>query len=340
MTYEVWGLVGVGMLRIHFTTEDLLKTRVVSAPDPMWELVLSVFRLRRRLAVARYEPWYRQVKAEAARSDLLQRIRLMLMPMIPASGYFPDFLTPENRRHGGIEPIIEAVAGCPRSVLRSQLDLLDRGRGSAWLERLYEADSAAREDLQKLLRDYHRIALVPHWNAIRNSVETDRASRTRALLDGGVHGLLHSYRPLMRWTPPVLHVRYSVDQTLHLNGRGLLLAPSHFGQGPANSLADPALPPVLVYPAGYDQAAAPVTVRALGRLMGGTRASILIATETATTSGELARRVGVSAATVSHHLSALRAAGLLSTLHQGELILHTRTSTGSALVNAAHTAGT
>ena len=74
--------------------------------------------------------------------------------------------------------------------------------------------------------------------------------------------------------------------------------------------------------------------------MGGTRASILIATETATTSGELARRVGVSAATVSHHLSALRAAGLLSTLRQGELILHTRTSTGSSLVNAAHTSGT
>ncbi|WP_326789284.1 ArsR/SmtB family transcription factor [Streptomyces sp. NBC_00151] len=328
------------MLRIHFTTEDLLKTRVISSPDPMWELVLSVFRLRRRLAVARYEPWYRQVRADAARSDLLQRVRLMLMPMIPASGYFPDFLTPENRRRGGVESIIESVVGSPRSVLRGQLDLLDRGRGSAWLERLYEADLAAREDLRKLLRDYHRIALAPYWNAIRNSVEADRAIRTRALLDGGVHGLLHSYPPLMRWAPPVLHVRYAVEQTLHLNGRGLLLAPSHFGQGPANSLADPALPPVLVYPAGHDRTAAPVTVRALGRLMGGTRASILIATETATTSGELARRVGVSAATVSHHLSALRAAGLLNTLRQGELILHTRTSTGSALVNAAHTSGT
>ncbi|MFB7241129.1 transcriptional regulator [Streptomyces populi] len=331
------------MLRIHFTTEDLLKTRVATSPDPMWELVLSVFRLRRRLAVARYEPWYRQVRADASRSDLLQRIRLMLMPMIPASGYFPDFLTPENRRHEGIESIIESVAGSPRSVLRGQLDLLDRGRGSTWLERLREADPAAREDLRRLLRDYHRIALAPHWNAIRSTVEADRAIRARALLDGGVHGLLNSYRPLMRWAPPVLHVRYSVDQTLHLDGRGLLLTPSHFGQGPANSLADPALPPVLVYPAGYDKAVvpvAPVAVRALGRLMGGTRASILIATGTATTSGELARRVGVSAATVSHHLSALRAAGLLSTLQRGELILHTRTSTGSALVNAAHTAGT
>ncbi|MFF4536315.1 ArsR/SmtB family transcription factor [Streptomyces aureus] len=328
------------MLRIHFTTEDLLKTRVSSSPDPMWELVLSVFRLRRRLAVARYEPWYRQVRADVSRSDLLQRIRHMLMPMIPASGYFPDFLTPENRRREGIESIIESVAGTPRNVLRGQLDRLERGRGSAWLERLREADPAAREDLRRLLSDYQAIAIAPHWNVIRNSVEADRAIRTRALLDGGVHGLLHSYRPLMRWTPPVLHVRYSVDQTLRLNGRGLLLTPSHFGQGPANSLADPALPPVLVYPAGYDSTAGPVTVRALGRLMGGTRASILIATGTATTSGELARRVGVSAATVSHHLSALRAAGLLSTLQQGELILHTRTSTGSALVNAAHAEGT
>ncbi|MFJ6082837.1 winged helix-turn-helix domain-containing protein [Streptomyces sp. NPDC092369] len=259
--------------------------------------------------------------------------------MIPASGYFPDFLTPENSRPGGIESIVEDVAGCHRNVLRDQLDLLGRGRGSAWLERLYEADPEARADLRHLLRDYQRIALAPHWNAIRNSVEADRAMRTRALLDSGIHGLLHSYRPLMRWTPPVLQVRYAVEQTLHLGGRGLLLVPSHFCQGTANSLADPALPPVLVYPAGYDRTVAPVTVRALGRLMGTTRASILIAAGTATTSGELSRRVGVSAATVSHHLSALRAAGLLSTLHQGELVLHTRTSTGSALVNAAHPSG-
>ncbi|MET7685298.1 DUF5937 family protein [Streptomyces sp. NPDC005423] len=328
------------MLRIHFTTEDLLKTRVASSPDLMWELVLSVFRLRRRLAVARYESWYQQVRADASRSDLLPRIRLMLMPMIPASGYFPDFLTPESLRHQGSESIIETVAGSPRDVLRGQLGPLGRGHGSAWLRRLHEADPEARADLRQLLWDYQRIALAPHWNAIRNSVEADRAVRTRALLDSGVQGLLDSYRPLMRWTPPVLEVRYSVDQTLHLDGRGLLLVPSHFCQGTANSLADQTLPPVLVYPAGSDRTAAPVTLRALGRLMGDTRASILIATGIATTSGELARRVGVSTATVSHHLSALRAAGLLSTSQQGELVLHTRTRAGSDLVNAARMATT
>ncbi|MYS23500.1 regulatory protein, arsR family [Streptomyces sp. DvalAA-14] len=323
------------MLRIYFTAEDLLNTRVAASPDPMWELVLSVHRLRRRLAVAHYDAWYQQVTEEAAADDLLRRIRFMLMPLIPRSGYFPDFLTPETARSEGIDPAIEMIADLPPSTLRREVGLIGGRDQSGWLQRLRDAAPEARAELRRLLCDYRDVALVPHWAAIRASVEADRALRTRALLDGGVQGLLSSYQPLMRWNPPVLQVRYAVEQTLHLDGRGLLLVPSHFCQGTADSLADPALPPVLVYPAAHGGDAGRAPVRALGRLIGVTRAAILIAAGTATTSGELTRRIGVSAATVSHHVSALRDAGLLSTLHHGELILHTRTPTGSALVKAA-----
>ena len=34
-----------GTLRLHFTAEDLLRTRVLTEPDPLWELVLSVHHL-------------------------------------------------------------------------------------------------------------------------------------------------------------------------------------------------------------------------------------------------------------------------------------------------------
>ena len=34
-----------GTLRLHFTAEDLLRTRVLTAPDPMWEIVLSLHHL-------------------------------------------------------------------------------------------------------------------------------------------------------------------------------------------------------------------------------------------------------------------------------------------------------
>ena len=37
---------GLAMLRIHFTGADLMRTRIAGAPDPMWELTLSLHQLR------------------------------------------------------------------------------------------------------------------------------------------------------------------------------------------------------------------------------------------------------------------------------------------------------
>ena len=70
-------------------------------------------------------------------------------------------------------------------------------------------------------------------------------------------------------------------------------------------------------------------------MLGTTRAAILVAAETAVTSGELGRRVGVSPPTVSHHLSALRNCGLLRSFQHGPVVLHVRTPTGSSLVRTA-----
>ncbi|MCQ8773732.1 ArsR/SmtB family transcription factor [Streptomyces telluris] len=181
---------------------------------------------------------------------------------------------------------------------------------------------------------YREVAVDPYWEDIRSSVDGDRALRIRALLDGGVNGLLRSYVPTMRWAPPTLHVRNAVDREYDLRGRGLLLQPSHFCHGVGHLPEDPDAPPVLVHPAAQPQSD-PAGDKALARLMGATRAGILIAAGTACTSGELARRVGVSAPTVSHHLSALRDAGLLRTVPHGTSALHVRTRTGSALVNSS-----
>ncbi|MEU8550473.1 ArsR/SmtB family transcription factor [Streptomyces roseoverticillatus] len=243
------------MLRIHFTDADLLNTRVATAPDVAWELVLSLRHLRRRVVPPRYAAWRRDVVAR-----------------MPRPGGPPE--------------------------------------------------------------DYREVAVDPYWEDIRTSVDGDRALRVRALLDGGVNGLLRSYVPTMRWVPPTLHVRSAVDRDCDLRGRGLVLQPSHFCHGVGHLPEDPDAPPVLVHPAAQPQSEPPGD-KALARLMGATRAGILIAAGTASTSGELARRVGVSAPTVSHHLNALRDAGLLRTVPHGTTALHVRTRTGSALVNSS-----
>ena len=52
--------------------------------------------------------------------------------------------------------------------------------------------------------------MAPYWTQVQAHVDADRATRTRAMLDGGCEALLNSYRPLMRWEFPVLDVGYTV----------------------------------------------------------------------------------------------------------------------------------
>nr|BFE74634.1 hypothetical protein GCM10020092_079350 [Actinoplanes digitatis] len=89
------------MLRIHFTAEDVGRVRVQSQPDPMWETVLSIFRLQDRGLPLVFHEWRRTAALTCSRDDLA-----MLRPLIHG-GYFPDFLTPQRgparagRRHRG-----------------------------------------------------------------------------------------------------------------------------------------------------------------------------------------------------------------------------------------------
>ncbi|MGW4379831.1 ArsR/SmtB family transcription factor [Kitasatospora sp. NPDC004531] len=67
-------------------------------------------------------------------------------------------------------------------------------------------------------------------------------------------------------------------------------------------------------------------------LIGGTRVELLRLLAEERTTTELARRLGVSAATVSAHTAALRGAGLISTSRAGRAVLHRRTALGDLLL--------
>lgn len=73
--------------------------------------------------------------------------------------------------------------------------------------------------------------------------------------------------------------------------------------------------------------------------MGQTRSAILHGIGVGCTTSELARRVDVSLASASQHATVLRDAGLLSTLRQGNAVLHTLTPLGAALLRGAHADG-
>ncbi|MBX7472420.1 winged helix-turn-helix domain-containing protein [Streptomyces sp. MAG02] len=319
------------MLRIHFTGEDLARLRMAPGPDTLWETILSFHRLRDRRGASVFGEWRQETRGR------LSGETRWLSAVVPCRGYFPDFLTPPHGPHS-LDAGLMRIRETGPERLDAELSRLPGGRPTTgWAAALADGCTTQLGRLADALAAYHQAAVSPYWAHIQARVDADRAARGRALLDGGASELLDSLPPMLRWRAPVLEADYPVDRELHLNGRGLLLQPSFFCRRTPVALHDPKLPPVLVYPvthtqAPYESPPGPGRTTSLGRLVGHTRSSVLMAIGNGCTTSELARRAGVSLASASQHAGVLRDAGLLVTLRHGNSVLHTLTPLGSALL--------
>lgn len=319
-------------LRIHFTAEDLARTTVAADPDPMWEMLLCGFRLREADSALEHRQWLSEVRARRRRGPSLE----LLSVLAPMGHYIPDFLTPAAGRHG-IDAGLEAILATPRRQLRHEiLQLAQRSPVPDWMRPLADGDVAFLERLVAELRLLHEAAITPYREQMRATADADRSIRTRALLDDGVEGLFHSFGPLVEWQPPVLTMDFVVDRDLHLGGRGLRLVPAYFSRHTLDTLADPELTPVLVYPVDQDSRWARIAVSkrgSLNSLMGSTRAAVLDAVGDGATTSQLAGRLRTSLSAVSRHTGVLRDAGLINTRRHGTAVLHTLAPLGRQLLD-------
>ncbi|GGW84057.1 transcriptional regulator [Streptomyces malachitofuscus] len=328
------------MLRIHFTDVDLARTRLAPAPDPLFEITASLHRFQSRRGRWAYAGWYHAARQRMRERELERAVRSVLLPLYPRAAYFPDFLTPVDAVNG-LEAGLEAILATPAARVREEIGILDRTVGApAWSRHLGEY--TARKELAGVLRAYHETVVVPHREHVQARIEAERAARCRGLLDGGVEGMLAGLGPMLRWRPPVLEVAYprqAEDRDLHLNGRGLTLVPSYFNWGEPVAYADPGLPPVLWYSLLHEpEARRPVADdpgRSLTNLLGRARAVALRAASGGATTGEIARAAGVSPSAASRHATALRDAGLVTTVRNGPTVLHTLTPAGASVLRAA-----
>ncbi|MFG3600736.1 ArsR/SmtB family transcription factor [Micromonospora chersina] len=333
------------MLKVIFSREDILRTRVAPAADPVWELVLSLHLLQGRGRDPLLTEWRRTVARGLRTDSAAERYRLLLA-LNPPRGYFPDFLTPYASKDG-LEAGLEAVRDTPADMLRRDLTLLaEENALPSSASALARGEPEVLRHLTDSMLRYQSLAVTPYWPRIQAAVEADRARRARAMLDGGAEGLLASLRPSIRWDGEVLEVLdYPDSRELHLDGRGLLLVPSFFCARTPVALLDPSLPPVLVYPvdrlgglmpeAGSGAGHADAAQReALAALLGRTRAGVLEAADEGCTTGEVARRLRISAAAASQHTTVLRNAGLLVSHRDRNTVLHTLTPLGRAVLDA------
>lgn len=319
------------MLRIYFTPDDIGRVRIAGDPDPLWETVFSLFRLRRPGPAPFFGRWRADALRASRRADLE-----LLFPLVQF-GYYPDFLTPAEGRLG-LPAGLEALLSTPVSRLRTDISTLARlGRPTpAWMRRLAEGDQPTLARLAAAIRSHHDAVVAPIWPEARAAVEADRSRRARILLEQGCEGLLHSYRPMMRWAPPVLEIDVRYEQTLHLDGRGLLLVPAYLSWASPDVLRDTSLPPVLVYPVDNDlRLGTRAAETDLTALIGPTRTSVLESIGDGRTTSELARRVGVSVGSISQHTAVLREARLIRSSRAGKAVLHTITPLGAALLGEA-----
>ncbi|MFB7210048.1 ArsR/SmtB family transcription factor [Streptomyces sp. NPDC056255] len=325
------------MLRLHFSAGDLSRTRVADGPDALWECVLSLHRLREERPESMLSGW---------REHVLRHSRApvpLLLPLVPARGYFPDFLTPVEGA-GGFEAGLDALLSTRRSRIREQMSLLATSHPlTPWALDVAEGGAATLRRLGAALRAYEHTAIGAWWPRLLAQVDADRTWRTRTQCSHGTEGMLRTFGPVMRWRPPVLEADYPVDKEVHLRGRGLLLIPSYFCRRTPVALADASLPPTLVYPARIPERSAPLTgptrarPEALARLLGHTRAAVLESLGHGCTTSELARRAGVSLSSASEHAAVLRDAGLVSSSRQRNCVRHALTPMGVALLDVRTT---
>ncbi|MBB4686756.1 ArsR/SmtB family transcription factor [Amycolatopsis jiangsuensis] len=318
------------MLKIHFTDADLERVTIAADADPMWELLTSSYRIRRPEGEVLFGHWRRESRSAVSEAGRL------LMSAVPAYGYCPDFLTPAGTR--SIGDGVAAVLATPERALTADIaELATQGaRVPSWLRRVADGDAWQLRRLGVALHDYYQQCVASTWSRIRQVVAHDRLRLRSNLSRGGPQLLLSTLHPDITWTPPVLRVRFPVEQDLHLNGRGLRVIPTFFGHGTPTTYKDPAMSPVLVQSLlhqRFDHDAEPGS--SLAALLGRTRARVLVRIAISQcNTGKLAELINISPATASQHASVLRASGLITSYRAGKEQVHEVTELGLSVIRA------
>lgn len=322
--------------RLTFSVNDLAETRF--AISPMWEVVTSFRALAAAAVPDPHRGWADQVRPRLAAAGL---DRGWLADMIPPIGHLPDFLNPATASPGLADELAAIEVTDPEQV-RRDLDCLDAEREARLSPRLRSLHRTPWTYLPRIVAEievYWQLAIAPYWARIRSVLEADIFHRGHRVAERGTAQALDELHHTVRWADGSLRLAQRHCAITRIEtGAGLLLVPSVFAWPRVLTRSVVSEPPQLAYPARgigtlwehrtYER------MEALAAVIGRSRALILAELDSPASTTELARRSGFSAAGVSQHLTALRAAGLTSTHRVGRSVLYARTSLADALLTA------
>ncbi|GAA3876298.1 DUF5937 family protein [Saccharothrix violaceirubra] len=294
------------------------------AVSPLWETVAAL----RVLAEPGYHPVHRRWADWAGRKLRDLGEDPSLLTVLASRPVVPEFLipTPGGRTISFDEEVsfLPTVAKPPRIAAAVAAEPLAR----PLLDNREEALGAVLDRF----RAVHDAIVAPFWHRLEGVLQGDIERRGRRMVDAGAPAMLAELHQDVGYDHPdvVVHGRRVVP-----GDRDLVLVPSAF-VWPDVYLRDSPVRLALVYPAHgfgslWERPDVP-TGHSLARLLGATRARLLLELERPGTVTELARRLGVTVGAVSQHLAVLRGAGLVVSRREGREVVSLRTSLGLALV--------
>ncbi|MGF1430344.1 ArsR/SmtB family transcription factor [Kitasatospora sp. LaBMicrA B282] len=328
------------MLRIHFTTEDLLGIRFADGPAPLLELSMAVAMLQRDDTDPGFTRWRRGLRSAGAAATVAP-----LRELVPPSGAGPLFLDPPS---ADLDQGLELVRSAGNALVRQELTRICAAGlpVTPLLRRLADQDQEAWQYLETSLRAAHRTVIGDAWPRLRAGFDTDLAWRTRVQREQGLRGMLAGLHPGGRWRDGTLEFPVSKELEVRLDGGGLVLLPStHWTGRPLVGTYSGET--VLVYSAltalpyllDADPAPGADPEDPLAALLGRTRAGVLRLTLREPTTSQLAAALGIGLASASEHARTLRRAGLVSTVRAGRAVRHSCTALGHRMLAAAAAEG-
>ncbi len=264
-----------------------------------------------------------------------------------ASRWVPDFLAPPPTTPSpDIYRQLREIARTPLDRVEAELARCRAAaRSDAYLPVLDEllADPAvALRVLVDSLADAWRVLVAPVWPAVSTVLDADIAYRTRLLGRRGLAAVLAGLHPSARHVRGAIEVDDGSGEVVELGGRGLVLLPSAFFWSKAVAIVERPWQPTVAYPARGVAAMWRDTEepsRAVGRLLGRTRALVLASVGSPSSTTGLAQRLDKSPATISAHLLALREAGLIGSARYGHEVRYVRTRLGTAVLRGSRIQG-
>ncbi|MFC7304027.1 ArsR/SmtB family transcription factor [Streptomyces monticola] len=325
------------MIRIHLSAADTARIRFASRPAPLQELNTAFMALFRHDDGLLFGHWRRRVL-----NSLPQEVEA-LGDLVPAARA-PRFLDVFS---DSLEDGLDTVRATPPALVREELTRVYAGHRTPappWIRDLHRGGPEAWLVLRRAQHTAFESVLRPVWPLVQDLHRAEFTRHALAVAEHGIGAALNGLIPGGQLADGVwqLPARYegNGEGDIKPAGRGLLLLPTFHWTGHPLVADLPGRPVVVTYPAGpglpLPRSGTADPHEALAEVLGATRLRILLLlTEPHSTSG-LARRLGVSNATVSAHTAALRGAGLITTARVGKSVLHERTALGGLLAHGNH----